>query len=53
MMDNAFTHSDSQRIEKEFDFLNKLEEEGWQIIYLTYREDVKEKLEAYTGVKEL
>jgi|GEM_PF-1952900 len=53
IMDNAFTHSDIQRIEKEFDFLNRLEEEGWQIIYLTYRDDVKEKLEAYTDVKEL
>ncbi len=53
ILDSAFTHSDVERIEKEVEFLQKLEEKGWQIIYLTYREDTKKVFEEYTDVKGL
>lgn len=53
VMDNAFSHSDVERVEKEIEFLKELENEGWQIIYLTYRDDVKDVLEKRTEVKEL
>jgi len=45
ILDNAFLHSDINRIEKEIKFLETLEDEGWQIIYFTFREDVKKALD--------
>jgi uncharacterized protein YhaN len=53
ILDNAFVHSDIERVEKEIEFLKELEEEGWQIIYFTFRDDVKELIEKYSTVKEL
>lgn len=53
LLDSAFTHSDIERIEKEVEFLQKLEEQGWQIIYLTYREDTRKVFEGVTDVKGL
>ncbi|MFB6115520.1 MAG: ATP-binding protein [Candidatus Nanohalobium sp.] len=53
VLDNAFVHSDSERIDRELEFLQKLEDEGWQIIYFTFRDDVREKLEDVTEVREL
>ncbi|WP_414837431.1 ATP-binding protein [Candidatus Nanosalina sp. VS9-1] len=53
ILDNAFVHSDTERIRKEIDFLKELEKEGWQIIYFTFRDDVREILEEETEVKEL
>lgn len=53
VLDNAFVHSDIERVDKEIEFLQNLEEEGWQIIYFTFRDDVKDRLEEVTDVKEL
>ncbi|PSH00594.1 MAG: hypothetical protein BRC30_02680, partial [Nanohaloarchaea archaeon SW_7_46_7] len=53
ILDNAFVHSDRERVEKEVEFLEKLEDEGWQIIYLTFREDVRKILEERTEVEDL
>lgn len=53
ILDNAFTHSDMRRVRSELEFLETLVEEGWQIIYLTYRTDVRKELEAFTDVSEL
>lgn len=53
ILDNAFVHSDTDRIEKELEFLEELEDEGWQIIYFTFRSDVREILEEDIGVREL
>lgn len=53
ILDNAFVHSDIERVEKEIEFLKELEEEGWQIIYFTFRDDVKELIEKYSTVEEL
>lgn len=53
VMDNAFAHSDVERVEKEVEFLSEMEEEGWQIIYLTYRDDVREILADKAVVQEL
>lgn len=53
VLDNAFVHSDAERVKREIEFLKMLEEEGWQIIYFTFRDDVKEVLEEVTDVKEL
>lgn len=53
ILDNAFVHSDIERVEKEIEFLKDLEEEGWQIIYFTFRDDVKELIEKYSTVTEL
>jgi len=53
ILDNAFVHSDRERVEKEIEFLEKLEDEGWQIIYFTFRDDVRKILEERTEVKDL
>lgn len=53
VLDNAFVHSDAQRVKREVKFLKMLEEEGWQIIYFTFRDDVKEVLEEVTDVEDL
>ncbi len=53
ILDNAFAHSDIGRIKQEIEFLKELEREGWQIIYLTYREDVRDALETETEVRQL
>ncbi|MFB6174382.1 MAG: ATP-binding protein [Candidatus Nanohalobium sp.] len=53
ILDNAFVHSDTERVEKELEFLEQLEDEGWQIIYFTFRDDVKNLLEDRTTVEEL
>lgn len=53
VLDNAFVHSDTERIEKELEFLKDLEEEGWQIIYFTFRDDVREVLGEEVEVREL
>jgi uncharacterized protein YhaN len=53
VLDNAFVHSDTERIKKELDFMKELEEEGWQIIYFTFRSDVREVLEEEVEVREL
>lgn len=53
VLDNAFVHSDTERVRKEIEFLKELEDEGWQIIYFTFRDDVKEILEEKVEVREL
>jgi len=53
VLDNAFVHSDVERVKRELEFLTKLEDEGWQIIYLTFRDDIKKELQDLTTVKEL
>lgn len=53
VLDNAFVHSDAERVKKEIEFLKMLEDEGWQIIYFTFRDDVREVLEEITDVNEL
>ncbi len=53
ILDTAFVHSDIDRVQKELEFLQKLEDDGWQIIYFTFRDDVKEQLEELTTVREL
>lgn len=53
VLDNAFVHSDIERVERELEFLQELEDNGWQIIYFTFRDDVREKLEEITDVREL
>jgi uncharacterized protein YhaN len=53
VLDNAFVHSDLERIEREIKFLQKLEDNGWQIIYFTFRDDVKKQLEEVTEVRNL
>jgi len=53
VLDNAFVHSDIERIKREIEFLTQLEDEGWQIIYFTFRDDVRELLDEKTEVREL
>jgi uncharacterized protein YhaN len=53
VLDNAFVHSDTERIRKEIEFLKELEDEGWQIIYFTFRDDVRQILEEETEVRDL
>lgn len=53
ILDNAFVHSDIERVREELEFLSKLEDQGWQIIYFTFRDDIKDTLEDKTEVKEL
>ncbi len=53
IMDSAFVHSDIERVEKELEFLQELEDEGWQIIYFTFRDDVRDKLDEVADVREL
>lgn len=53
ILDNAFVHSDKKRVRKELEFLKKLEDGGWQIIYFTFREDVKGLLNEIGEIEEL
>lgn len=45
ILDDAFLHSDKYRIKKEIKFLHELAKEGWQIIYFSFRDDVKESID--------
>jgi len=44
IVEEPFIHSDTERLLKEFDMLKNLSERGWQIIYFTAKDEVKEGL---------
>lgn len=43
-MDDAFLASDSERLEKQAEFMENLSADGWQIIYLTSKQDAIDEL---------
>lgn len=45
ILDDAFLHSDSDRITEEIEILNELANDGWQIIYFSIRDAVREAVE--------
>ena len=53
VLDNAFAHSDTQRLERELSHLQDMTDRGWQIIYFTYREDTRKQFSKLTDVHEL
>ena len=44
IVEEPFIHSDSERLLKEFEMLKSLSERGWQTIYFTAKDEVKEGL---------
>lgn len=44
IVEEPFIHSDSERLLKEFDMLKNLSERGWQTIYFTAKDEIKEGL---------
>ena len=44
IVEEPFIHSDSERLLKEFDVLKNLSERGWQTIYFTAKDEIKEGL---------
>jgi ribosomal protein S13 len=48
VMDDAFLTSDSSRLETQVDVVEKLSDEGWQIIYLSSKEDATSALSERT-----
>lgn len=44
IMDDAFLASDSERLEKQAEFMENLSSDGWQIIYLTSKQDAIDAL---------
>jgi len=50
IVEEPFIHSDSERLLKEFDMLKNLSERGWQTIYFTAKDEIKEGLPKQTDV---
>jgi uncharacterized protein YhaN len=42
VLDDAFIHSDSERTAKEIEILDQLADDGWQIVYFSFRDAVKD-----------
>lgn len=43
IMDEAFLASDSKRLQKQFQILEKIAAESWQVVYFTAKNEIKEK----------
>lgn len=44
IMDDAFLAADDDRLEKQANLVEELSDEGWQIIYLTAKQDAVDTL---------
>lgn len=44
VLDEAFVHSDRKRAQKEIQVLDRLTEDGWQIVYFSFRDSVREAI---------
>jgi exonuclease SbcC len=44
IMDDPFIKADKERLQRQIDILNKISQSGWQIIYFTAKDEVKEAL---------
>ncbi len=51
ILDDAFIYSDSNRIERELDILSNLADDGWQIIYFSFRKEVLDKIKSIDDAK--
>lgn len=49
VLDDPFIKSDSERLRRQFDILRELSESGWQIIYFTAKDEVREILKQDIG----
>lgn len=49
VLDEAFGHSDAGRIADEIELLGRLVEEGWQIVYFSFREAVRDAVRDLDG----
>ena len=49
VMDDIFMASDNNKLNNQLKMLNKLSRDGWQIIYLTAKDEIKEALERISG----
>lgn len=45
VLDDAFIHSDGERSEKEIEILKELADDGWQVVYFSFRESVRAAVE--------
>ncbi len=45
VLDSPFVHSDGDRVEREIEVLSELVDEGWQVIYLSFRDTVRDAVE--------
>lgn len=51
LLDSPFVHSDSDRVDREVRMLEDLAEDGWQILYLSFREVVRDAVEEVDGAR--
>lgn len=49
VMDDIFMASDNNKLNNQLKMLNKLSRDGWRIIYLTAKDEIKEALERISG----
>lgn len=49
LLDDAFIHSDANRTDEELLVLNELVQDGWQIIYFSFREAVRDSISKLDG----
>ena len=45
VLDDAFIHSDGERTEQEIKILEQLADDGWQIVYFSFRDSVRDAVE--------
>lgn len=51
VLDAPFVHSDSERVRREIEVLSDLVEDGWQVVYLSFRDVVTEAVEEVTDAE--
>lgn len=49
ILDDAFLHSDPDRVTREIEILNDLSTDGWQILYFSIRDAVRDAVEGTSG----
>lgn len=51
IVEEPFIHADSERLLKELDMLKNYSERGWQTIYFTAKNEIREELPKHAGVE--
>jgi uncharacterized protein YhaN len=52
-MDDPFIKADTDRLAKQLDLLKRISKDGWQILYFTAKEEVKDALKQDVASKSI
>ncbi|MFO7929010.1 MAG: hypothetical protein R6U35_05040, partial [Candidatus Humimicrobiaceae bacterium] len=49
IVDDAFIYSDEERLEAQFEVLNKLVTQGWSIVYFSVKDEIRKLAKQYSS----